>query len=336
MTNKNEVGEIIRNLGDIRTSIEGKNVLVTGGAGFLGSWICEVLVDQGATVICLDNLVSGLKTNIEPLMDNANFTFIEHDITRPIFFDEPLDIIMHLASRASPFEFEKYPIQILKANTLGIWIALGLAKKHHARFLYTSTSEVYGATTEIPTPEEYRGNVNPTGQRSCYDEAKRCGESFVIAYKMEHNLDVRIARIFNTYGPRMRAEGVYGRVIPRFIEQALRNKPITIFGDGTQTRSFCYVTDQVEGLLKLAFIDEASGMVVNIGNDEEITILELARVIKELMHSESELEFHPLPQDDPPRRKPDLTKAKRILGWEPKVSLEEGLKETIKYFREKK
>ena len=336
MTNKNEVGEIIRNLGDIRTSIEGKNVLVTGGAGFLGSWICEVLVDQGATVICLDNLVSGLKTNIEPLMDNANFTFIEHDITRPIFFDEPLDIIMHLASRASPFEFEKYPIQILKANTLGIWIALGLAKKHHARFLYTSTSEVYGATTEIPTPEEYRGNVNPTGQRSCYDEAKRCGESFVIAYKMEHNLDVRIARIFNTYGPRMRAEGVYGRVIPRFIEQALRNKPITIFGDGTQTRSFCYVTDQVEGLLKLAFIDEASGMVVNIGNDEEITILELARVIKELMHSESELEFHPLPQDDPPRRRPDLTKAKRILGWEPKVSLEEGLKETIKYFREKK
>jgi len=336
MTNKNEVGEIIRNLGDIRRSIEGKNVLVTGGAGFLGSWICEVLIDQGATVICLDNLVSGLKANIEPLMDNANFTFIEHDITRPIFFDEPLDIIMHLASRASPFEFEKYPIQILKANTLGIWIALGIAKKHHARFLYTSTSEVYGAATEIPTPEEYRGNVNPTGQRSCYDEAKRCGESFVIAYKMEHNLDVRIARIFNTYGPRMRAEGVYGRVIPRFIEQALRNKPITIFGDGTQTRSFCYVTDQVEGLLKLAFIDEASGMVVNIGNDEEITILELARVIKELMHSESELEFHPLPQDDPPRRRPDLTKAKRILGWEPKVSLEEGLKETIKYFREKK
>ena len=336
MTNKNEVGEIIRNLGDIRRSIEGKNVLVTGGAGFLGSWICEVLIDQGATVICLDNLVSGLKTNVEPLMDNANFTFIEHDITRPIFFDEPLDIIMHLASRASPFEFEKYPIQILKANTLGIWIALGIAKKHHARFLYTSTSEVYGAATEIPTPEEYRGNVNPTGQRSCYDEAKRCGESFVIAYKMEHNLDVRIARIFNTYGPRMRAEGVYGRVIPRFIEQALRNKPITIFGDGTQTRSFCYVTDQVEGLLKLAFIDEASGMVVNIGNDEEITILDLAKVIKELMHSESELEFHPLPQDDPPRRRPDLTKAKRILGWEPKVSLEEGLKETIKYFREKK
>jgi UDP-glucuronate decarboxylase len=336
MMNRNEVGEILRNLGDIRTRIEGKSILVTGGAGFLGSWICEVLVEQGARVICLDNLVSGLKTNVAPLMEKANFTFIEHDITRPIFFDEPLDIILHLASRASPFEFEKYPIQILKANTLGIWIALGIATQHHARFLYTSTSEVYGAATELPTPEEYRGNVNPIGQRSCYDEAKRCGESFVIAYKMEHKLDVRIARIFNTYGPRMRPEGVYGRVIPRFIDQALRNNPLTIFGDGTQTRSFCYVTDQIEGLLKLAFIEEGSGLVVNIGNDEEITILELAKVIKDLTQSESELAFHPLPQDDPPRRRPDLRKAREVLGWEPKVSLRDGLDRTIRYFQEKK
>ncbi len=333
--NRREIEEIIRNLGDIRKGIEGKRVLVTGGAGFLGSWICEVLAEQGAKVLCLDNLVSGLKTNIDPLMDKANFTFIQHDITQPIFFDEPLDIIMHLASRASPFEFDKFPIQILKANTLGIWVALGIAKKHNARFLYTSTSEVYGDATEIPTSEEYRGNVNPIGPRSCYDEAKRCGESFVIAYKMEHGLDVRIARIFNTYGPRMRAEGVYGRVIPRFIEQALSNKPITIFGDGSQTRSFCYVTDQIGGLLKLAFLEDGNGTVVNIGNDEEITILELAKVVKELTKSKSEIEFHPLPKDDPPRRRPDITKAKEILGWVPKVSLREGLRRMREWFREK-
>ena len=249
------IEEIIKNLGDIfgNKNFGDKNILVTGGAGFLGSWICDVLVEQQANVICLDNLVSGLNSNISHLMDKDNFKFIQHDITQPIFFDVRVDVVMHLASRASPFEFEKYPIQILKANTLGIWVALGIAKKHNARFLYTSTSEVYGKAEEIPTSEEYRGNVNPIGPRSCYDEAKRCGESYVIAYKMQHGLDVRIARIFNTCGPRMRAEGVYGRVIPRFIEQALSNKPITIFGDGSQTRSFCYVTDQVEGLLKHTF-----------------------------------------------------------------------------------
>jgi len=204
-TNKKEkeIEEIITNLGDRSKNFEDKNVLVTGGAGFLGSWICEVLVEQEAKVICLDNLVSGLKSNISSMMDKDNFKFIKHDITQPIFFDEPLDMIMHLASRASPFEFEKYPIQILKANTLGIWVALGIAKKHSAKFLYTSTSEIYGVAAEIPTTEDYRGNVNPVGPRSCYDEAKRCGESYVIAYKMQHGLDIRIARIFNTYGPRM-------------------------------------------------------------------------------------------------------------------------------------
>jgi UDP-glucuronate decarboxylase len=319
-------------------------VLVTGGAGFLGSWICEVLIEQQAKVICLDNLVSGLKSNISSLLDKDNFKFIQHDITQPIFFDERIDIVMHLASRASPFEFEKYPIQILKANTLGIWVALGIAKKHNARFIYTSTSEVYGKAEEIPTSEEYRGNVNPIGPRSCYDEAKRCGESYVIAYKMQHGLDVRIARIFNTYGPRMRAEGVYGRVIPRFIEQALSNKPITIFGDGTQTRSFCYVTDQVEGLLKLAFLEEAEGEVVNIGDDKEMTILELAKLVKKLSlkkkdlpkkKSYSEIVFKELPKDDPPRRKPDITKAKKLLDWEPKVELEEGLLKMIEGFEEK-
>jgi UDP-glucuronate decarboxylase len=330
-----EIEEIHKNLGTISKRIEGKRVLVTGGAGFLGSWISEVLVERGASVICLDNLVSGLKANISPLRDKDNFRFIQHDIARPISFDGQLDIVMHLASRASPFEFEKYPIQILKANTLGIWIALGIAKKHGARFLYTSTSEIYGAPpdTEIPTSEEYRGNVNPIGPRSCYDEAKRCGESYVIAYKMQHGLDTRIARIFNTYGPRMRAEGVYGRVIPRFIEQALGDKPLTIFGDGRQTRSFCYVTDQIDGLLRLAFLDDAEGAIVNIGSEEEMTILELANVIKELTDSSSELRFYPLPKDDPPRRKPNLSKAKEILRWEPKIELREGLERTIRYFK---
>ena len=332
---REEVGDIIKNLGEVGKRIEGQNVLVTGGAGFLGSWICEVLVELGAKVICLDNLVSGLKTNVDPLMDNANFTFIEHDITRPIFFDEPLDIIMHLASRASPFEFEKFPIQILKANTLGIWIALGIAKLHHARFLYASSSEIYGAATEIPTPEEYRGNVSPIGPRSCYDEAKRCGESFAMAYKLQHDLDIRIARIFNTYGPRMRAEGVYGRVVPRFIVQALNSEPITIFGDGTQTRSFCYVTDQIEGLLRLSFLEDAGGEVVNIGNDEEITIIELANIIKDLTNSGSEIIFKELPKDDPLRRRPDISKAKTVLDWKPKVKLEEGLRRMIGWFKGK-
>lgn len=314
---------------------EGKNILVTGGAGFLGSWICDVLVESKANVICLDNFSSGLKENISHLLGRKNFKFVQHDITQPIFFNEEIDIVMHLASRASPFEFEKYPIQILKANTLGIWVALGIAKKHEAKFLYTSTSEIYGDAKEIPTTEEYRGNVNPIGPRSCYDEAKRCGESYVIAYRMQHGLDTRIARIFNTYGPRMRAEGIYGRVVPRFVEQALSNKPITIFGDGTQTRSFCYVTDQVEGLLKLAFSERAEGEVVNIGSDREITILELAKLIKELTKSSSEIEFHPLPKDDPMRRKPDISKAKKLLGWKPEVELEEGLRMMIEWFKEK-
>lgn len=336
--NKNEkrIEEIITNLGHMSKNFEDKNVLITGGAGFLGSCICEVLVEQGTRVICVDNLVSGLKSNISSLMDRDNFKFIEHDITQPIYFDEPLDLVMHLASRASPFEFEIYPIQILKANTLGIWIALGIAKKHNARFFYTSTSEIYGVATEIPTTEEYKGNVNPIGPRSCYDEAKRCGESYVIAYNLQHGLDTRIARIFNTYGPKMRAEGVYGRVVPRFIEQALNNKPITIFGDGTQTRSFCYLTDQIEGLLKLAFSEKANGEVVNIGSGEEITILELAKLVKELTDSDSEIEFYPLPTDDPIRRKPDITKAKMLLHWEPKVGLEEGLRKMIEWFKEKR
>lgn len=328
-----KVNRIIKeDLEEIKRNVDfdfNKTVLVTGGAGFLGSWICDVLVKQGSKVICLDNLVSGLKSNISHLLKEPNFKFIQCDITKPIHFNENIDIVMHLASRASPFEFTKYPISILKANTLGVWVALGIAKEHKAKFLYTSTSEIYGDAKEIPTTESYRGNVNPVGVRSCYDEAKRAGESFAMAYMMEENLDVRIARIFNTYGPRMRAEGVYGRVIPRFIDQCINNKPITVFGDGSQTRSFCYVTDQVEGLLKLVFMDSIQGEVVNIGSDKEVTVLEIANLVRVLTNSDSEIVFGELPDDDPVRRKPDIGKAKSVLGWRPKVRMEDGLKRMI-------
>lgn len=320
---------------EIKEVLADKEVLITGGAGFLGSYMCETLIESDAKVTCIDNLASGLASNITHLKDNENFRFIEHDISKQINFENKFDLVMHMASRASPFEFEKYPIQILKANTLGIWIALGIAKKHGARFVYTSTSEVYGDPDPrfIPTPETYNGNVNPIGPRSCYDEAKRAGEAFVIAYKQQHGMDTRMVRIFNTYGPRMRAEDIYGRAVPRFIDQALKGEDITVFGDGSQTRSFTYVSDQVNGLLRLATMDKARGEVINIGNDKETTILELANLIKKLTDSSSEITFHELPTDDPKRRCPNISKAKKILGWEPKVRLKEGLKDTIEWFK---
>jgi UDP-glucuronate decarboxylase len=324
--------EIIRkNLGEI--SFEDKQVLVTGGAGFLGSWMCEYLISTGAAVTCIDNFASGQLSNIQSLRDNERFRFIEHDISVPIAIDTPLDYVFHMASRASPFEFEHFPIQILKANTMGVLVALGIAKKHHARIVYTSTSEVYGNPDIVPTPESYHGNVNPIGLRGCYDEAKRCGEAYVIAYRRQHHLNARIARIFNTYGPRIRMDGIYGRVIPRFIDQALTGKPITVFGDGSQTRSFTYVTDQIEGLLRLAALDAAEGQVINIGNVNEITVLELAKNVIALTGSKSALSFHPLPEDDPLRRRPDVTKAKEILGWVPKASLESGLARTVEWIQ---
>ncbi len=320
---------------DTKKLLEDGEILITGGAGFLGSYMCEALIESNARVTCLDNLSSGLASNIAHLKDNENFQFIEHDISKPINFETKFDLVIHMASRAAPFEFEKYPIQILKANTLGIWVALGIAKKHSARFVYTSTSEIYGNPDPkfVPTPETYNGNVNPIGPRSCYDEAKRAGEAFVMAYRQEHNMDTRMARIFNTYGPRMRADDIYGRAVPRFIDQALKGEDITVFGDGSQTRSFTYVSDQIDGLLRLADLDEARGEVINIGNNKETTILELAELIKRLTNSSSKIAFHPLPEDDPKRRCPDISKAKKILGWEPKVSLEEGLKNTIKWFK---
>jgi len=327
-----DVKEIIKNINGI--SFEDKVVLVTGGAGFLGSWICEVLVEQDAKVICVDNLSSGMESNISHLLNRENFRFIKYDVSKPLNLnEEKIDAIMHMASRASPLEFDKYPIEIIRANTLGTMNMLELARKCNARFLFASTSEVYGDAKVIPTPETYYGNVNPVGVRGCYDESKRCGEALCMAYLRQYDVDVRIARIFNTYGPRMRADGIYGRVIPRFIKQALNNEPITIFGDGKQTRSFCYVTDQIEGLLRLLWVDNAAGEIVNIGNPDEITILELAEVIKKITNSESPIEFYSPQPDDPRRRCPDISKARELLKWEPKVELEKGLTKLVGWFR---
>ncbi len=327
-----DINELLLRLKKSHVSFEDKRVLITGGAGFLGSWICDVLVRQNAKVTCLDTFYSGKVSNIEHLMDSENFKFVEYDISQPVHLDERFDMVMHLASRASPLEFEKFPIQILKANTIGTWIALGIAKKNKASFLFTSTSEIYGDAEVIPTPETYNGNVNPIGIRGCYDEAKRAGEAFVMAYHRQHKMDTRIARIFNTYGPRMRSDGHYGRVVPRFVHQALNNKPLTIFGDGKQTRSFTYVIDEIEGLLKLAAYDNLAGEVINIGNNNETTIMELANLIIKLTGSKSKLEFHPLPEGDPRRRCPVIEKAKRLINWEPKIMLEEGLRRTIEWF----
>lgn len=329
------VENILHRLKNNAISFEDQTVLVTGGAGFLGSWICDVLVTQNARVLCVDNLASGLQSNISHLIPYENFEYIDHDISEPLFFDEPIHIILHLASRASPFEFAKFPIQILKSNTLGIWITLGIARKHHARFLYTSSSEIYGDPDmkHIPTKESYNGNVNPVGPRSCYDEAKRAGEAFVIAYQIQHEIDSRIVRIFNTYGPRMRAGDIYGRVVPNFIEQVLSNMPITVFGDGTQTRSFTYVTDEIEGILKAVAMPEAKHEVINIGNDAETRIIDLAEKIKKLTNSTSPIEFHPLPIDDPKRRCPDITKARTLLKWEPTTVLDQGLLKTIIWYK---
>jgi len=329
---REELNVIRKNLGDI--SFEDTRVLVTGGAGFLGSWMCDTLITYGAYVTCIDNFASGQMSNIRHLVDNERFRFIKHDISIPLPVDNPLDYVFHMASRASPFEFEHFPIQILKANTMGVLVALGIAKKHNARIVYTSTSEVYGNPEIVPTSETYHGNVNPIGLRGCYDEAKRCGEAYVIAYRRQHQLNTRIARIFNTYGPRIRMDGIYGRVIPRFIDQALTGKPLTVFGDGSQTRSFTYVTDQIEGLLRLAALDAAEGQVINIGNVNEITVLELAKQVIAQTRSRSSITFHPLPEDDPLRRRPDVTQAKDILGWEPKASLDYGLMRTTEWVKD--
>ncbi|MFX1279494.1 MAG: UDP-glucuronic acid decarboxylase family protein [Promethearchaeota archaeon] len=344
-----DVEEINERLKKEGVSFEGKTILVTGGAGFLGSWVCDVLVKQNAYCICLDNLTSGQPQNVIHLMEKDNFRFINHDISYPIYFGmsyhplgicigdiKKIDIVMHMASRASPFEFKDNPISILRSNTLGTLNSLGIAKFHNSIFFYTSTSEVYGNPPKeaIPSPESYFGHVNPVGPRSCYDESKRAGEAFIKAYELQHQMRTKIVRIFNTSGPRIRYGPEFGRVVPNFIHQALNDDDITIFGDGSQTRSFIYVVDEIEGILKMVYNDKANGEVINLGNNQEYTILELANIIKNLTDSNSKIVFKPLPIDDPVRRCPDITKAKEILGWKPTTSLEDGLKKTIAWFKD--
>jgi dTDP-glucose 4,6-dehydratase len=304
--------------------------LVTGGSGFLGSHLCDRLIQEGHEVICIDNLCTGSVNNIAHLMGNPRFHFIKHDVTNYIFVKEPLDHVVHFASPASPVDYLEMPIQTLKVGSLGTHKALGLAKEKKARFLLASTSEVYGDPLVHPQPEDYCGNVSPIGPRGVYDEAKRFAEAMTMAYHRYHGVETRIARIFNTYGPRMRMHD--GRVVPAFICQALKGEPITVFGAGSQTRSFCFVSDLISGIYKLLMSDETGP--VNIGNPAEMTVLEFAKAIIRLVGSSSTIVYKPLPQDDPQVRQPDITKIRRALGWEPKVPLEEGLARTIAYFRE--
>lgn len=300
-------------------------ILLTGGAGFLGSHLCDYFLEENHEVVCVDNFLTGQKENIQHLLDNPKFRLLKADVCEPITFNGKLDAVLHFASPASPKDYLKYPILTLRTGAFGTYHLLELAKKHSATFLLASTSEVYGDPLSHPQKEDYFGNVNPIGPRAVYDEAKRFAETLCITYHREYGLAVRIARIFNTYGPRMRSDD--GRVVVSFIQNALRSEPLKIYGEGNQTRSFCYITDMISGIAKLLFADICEP--VNLGNPTEFTILELANLVLRLTESKSKLEFVPLPPDDPKKRKPDITKAKKILGWEPKVSLEEGLKLTI-------
>jgi dTDP-glucose 4,6-dehydratase len=304
--------------------------LVTGGAGFLGSHLCDKLIKEGHKVICMDNLSTGDMDNISHLIDNDKFHFIKYNVTEYVHVNGPLDNILHFASPASPIDYMEMPIQTLKVGSLGTHKALGLTKEKNARFLLASTSEVYGDPLVHPQSEDYYGNVSPIGPRGVYDEAKRFAEAITMAYHRYHGIDTRIVRIFNTYGPRMRMND--GRVVPAFICQALKGEDITVFGDGKQTRSFCYVSDLIDGIYRLLMSDETDP--VNIGNPTEMTVLAFAQEVIRITGSKSKIIFNPLPQDDPKVRQPDISKSKRVLGWEPKVALEDGLKETLAFFKE--
>ena len=308
-----------------------KTVLITGGAGFIGSHLCDFLLDKDYRVICMDNLITGSEENITHVLQNKNFTFIRHDVTNYIDIKGRLDYILHFASPASPIDYLELPIQTLKVGSLGTHKALGHAKEKKAVFLLASTSEVYGDPLVNPQPETYWGNVNPIGPRGVYDEAKRFAESMTMAYQRFHKVSTRIVRIFNTYGPRMRIND--GRVVPAFINQALGNKALTVFGDGTQTRSFCYVSDLVGGIYKLLLSNVDTP--VNIGNQAEMTILDFAKQIIQITGSKSKIIFKPLPVDDPKVRRPDNSKAKRELNWEPVVDIQQGIRDAIKYFMTK-
>jgi len=307
-----------------------KRIVITGAAGFIGSHLAETLLDRDYTVVGIDNLLTGDTANISHLQ-NRDFTFIKHDVTNYIYIDGPVDYVLHWASPASPIDYLELPIPTLKVGALGTHKALGLALAKGARFVLASTSEVYGDPLEHPQKESYWGNVNPIGPRGVYDEAKRFAEAMTVAYHRYHQLDAKIVRIFNTYGPRMRVKD--GRAVPAFMSQALRNEDVTIFGDGTQTRSFTYITDLVDGIIKLMLSDVNDP--VNIGNPRETTIEEIAKMIIKLTGARSKIVYHPLPTDDPKVRQPDITRARTLLKWEPKVSLEDGLVKTLDYFRTK-
>jgi UDP-glucuronate decarboxylase len=327
-----DVEKIKSNLkGDV---FAGKRVLVTGGAGFIGSWLCDVLVSLNAEVTCVDDLSTGRMKNIDHLANNSKFKLVKCDACA-FQSKGKFDFILHLAGHASPEEYQVHPIETLQASSVGSANMAELARKNDATVLFASTSEVYGNAEVVPTPESYWGRVNPIGSRSCYDEGKRFAEALFMAYHRRYGLDVRIARVFNSYGPRLRAEGAYGRAVSRFIAQALANKPITIYGDGKQTRSFCYITDTCIGLLLLLASEWTRGEVVNVGNSEEVTILELAQKIKQLTGSVSPITFHPLPEDDPRRRCPDIGRAEKLLRWKQKISLEHGLARTTTWFQRK-
>ena len=304
-------------------------LLITGGAGFIGSHLCERFLSEGHAVLCVDNFITGTESNVAGLRSAPTFVLIRHDITKPLEVEGSLDFVLHFASPASPIDYLKYPIQTLKVGSLGTLNALGIAKTKNAKFLLASTSEVYGDPQVHPQPESYWGHVNPVGPRGVYDEAKRFAEALTMAYHHEHGLNTRIARIFNSYGPRMRLDD--GRAIPTFIGQALRGEPLTVFGDGTQTRSFCYIDDLVDGLQRLMGVDVHEP--VNLGNPDERPILDIASaVLARFNVTTSRIEFRPLPQDDPKQRRPDLTRAKTRLAWQPSVSLEEGLPKTIAWY----
>lgn len=335
MINKVVLEDIQRIVNEVRLdAFRNRRVLVTGGAGFIGSHICDVLVEVGAKVTCLDNFSAGLVENIDHLEGRENFKLIKADVSN-FESDDRYDYILHFASRASPENYQIHQIETLLANSNGSYKMLELAKRNNSRILFASSSEVYGCARIIPTPETYWGNVNPVGIRSCYDEGKRFGEALFTAYHREYELDTRIVRIHNTYGPRLRAEGDFGRALSRFVAQSLKDEDITIYGDGSQTRSFCYVTDTVCGIMLILLSKEMKGQVINIGSSQEITILELAEKIREIVGSKSRITFHPSLKDDPKRRHPDTSKAKCMLGWEPNTSLDEGLVRTIAWFRQK-
>ncbi|MCS6957040.1 MAG: SDR family oxidoreductase [Aquificaceae bacterium] len=306
-------------------------VLITGVAGFIGSHLCERFLEEGFYVIGMDNFLTGSPDNIAHLFGNKRFHFIHYNVVNYIYIDGPVDLVVHLACPASPVDYMNHPIHTMKVDSLGTLNTLGLAKLKKSRYVFASSSEVYGSAQVHPQPEDYWGYVNPTGPRSVYDEAKRFSEALCMAYHREHGLDVRIARIFNTYGPRMRKKD--GRVIPTLVEKALKHEPLPVYGDGLQTRSFCYIEDMVDGLFRLSVRENLEGEVINLGNPQEITILELAKEIIRMTNSSSDIVFLPPRPDDPRRRCPDIKKAKRLLDWSPRISLQEGLESTIKWFK---